>query len=247
MDQKTANRKIKDFLRRGRPAIPLSVNERSIEVFGDEKYLASPECKQLLNQYKISIGLFNVYNTPEPFIYYNTPYNSSDALIVENKDTWYTMRKLLKEYDSICGFNFGALIYGEGRKIQSSFEYIEADDTRDIHGINTFYYFGDIDSSGIDILYKLQQEYPSYQISPFEPGYEFLYRNRGRGRTKELQMSIPITLREVQILDFLGKNAVNDIFTICNHDYIIPQELLNYEVLSSWNTFDEMDLCAIEN
>lgn len=238
MDQKTANQKIMDFLKKGKPAVPLSVNERSIEIFGNEKYLASPECKQILNQHKISIGLFNVYSTPEPFIYYNTHYNSKDALIVENKDTWYTMRKLLKEYNSICGFDFGAIIYGEGRKIQSSFEYMEADDTRDIHDINTFYYFGDIDSSGIDILYKLRERYPQYSIFPFEPGYAFLYKNRRRGRTKELQMPVPISIQEVRVLDFLGEDAVNDIFTICNHDYIIPQELLNYEVLSNWDLFD---------
>lgn len=239
MDSKAANSRIMDFLGKGRPETLLSVNERSLEIFGDEKYLTSQECRQILSKNNISMKMLRVYNTPEPFIYYRSHYGTKDALIVENKDTWYTMRKILADYGSICGFDVKALIYGEGRKIQSSFAYMEEDDTRDIHDVNTFYYFGDIDSSGIDILYKLRQKYGNYDIVPFEPGYEFLYRSRKNGRTKSLEVPVPLPLSEARILDFLGEEAVNDIYTFCNHDYIVPQELLNYRILADWDAFDE--------
>ncbi len=237
MDTTKTNRQIMDFLKSGEAAFPLSINERSLQVFGNEKFLASTECKKILNQYGLSIGLFNIYHTPEPFIYYLNRSASKDALIVENKDTWYTMRKILMDTGSICNMDFKALIYGEGRKIQSSFEYINADDTRDIHDIQSFYYFGDIDSSGIDILYKLQKQYPLHQIIPFEIGYHYLFRKKHSGRTKEMVVSIPISYEKVQVLDFLGEDAVNEIYTLCNHDYIIPQELLNYKILYNWELF----------
>lgn len=237
MDIAKTNQQIMNFLRSGEAAFPLSINERSLQVFGDEKFLASTECKKILNQYGLSMGLFNIYNTPEPFIYYLNRSASKDALIIENKDTWYTMRKILMDTGYICNMDFKALIYGEGRKIQSSFEYINADDTRDIHNLECFYYFGDIDSSGIDILYKLQKQYPLHEIIPFEIGYDYLFRKKQSGRTKNMALSIPISYEKVQILNFLGKDAVNEIYTLCNHDYIIPQELLNYKVLSNWELF----------
>lgn len=226
-----------DFFRSQQSKTPLSINERSLQIFGNEKFLASSECKKILNKYHISMGAFNVYNTPEPFIYYTYPGYSKDALIIENKDTWYTMRKVLMETGKICGCKFKALIYGEGRKIQSSFEYINEEDTKDIHDIEYFYYFGDLDSSGIDILYKLKKNYPIYRIMPFEPAYEFLYSKKRNGRVKDLKLQIPISYEEVRILSFLGENAVNDIYTFCNHDYIVPQENLNYEELMNWDLF----------
>lgn len=238
-NEKLINKQIMDFLKSGKSVTPLSVNERSLQIFGNEKFLASPECRKILNQYGLSMKLFNVYDTPEPFIYYLNRSASKDALIVENKDTWYTMRKVLMDSGRICNMDFKALIYGEGRKIQSSFEYMEADDTRDIHDINRFYYFGDIDSSGIDIFYKLFKRYPQHNIVAFEPGYEHLFKNKQIGRIKNLKQPIAIPFYEVQAtLGFLGEDAVNEIYTLCNHDYIIPQEHMNYTVLQNWDLFN---------
>lgn len=231
------HQKIQLFIQTGKADIPLSVNERSLQIFGNEKYLASPECQSILKKYHLSLGLFNVYQTPEPFIYYHSMFESKDALIIENKDTWYTMRKVLMETGSICGMRFSALIYGEGRKIQSSFSYIESEDTRDIHQIDQFYYFGDIDSSGIDILYKLIQLYPSYRIIPFEIGYDYLYTHQKQGRKKELKRDIKISMQELMVLQNLGIEKIKKIFDLCNQGYIIPQEVMNYEVLKNWDLF----------
>ena len=94
---KVIHSQLMNFFKNGRPSTPLSINERSLQIFGNEKFLASPDCKKILNQYGLSMGLFNVYSTPEPFIYYTKHNDSKNALIVENKDTWYTMRKILMD------------------------------------------------------------------------------------------------------------------------------------------------------
>lgn len=232
MDAKKINDCIMNFIKNGKPNIPLSINERSLQIFGDEKFLASSECKKLLNKHGISMGIFNVYKTPEPFIYFKYSDEPKTALIIENKDTWYTMRKLLLKGNRICGIPIDVLIYGEGRKIQNSFQYMEVEDTNEIHGVETFYYFGDIDSSGIDIMYKLIKEYSGYHIVPFVPGYEYLYEKREYGRVKDLKLAVSITYKELALLKFLGDKALDDIYTLCNHNYIIPQELLNYNVLT---------------
>lgn len=226
--------RIQGFLKSTDRDIPLSINERSLQIFGNEKFLSSPECQKILNKYKLPVHIFNAYATPEPFIYYPNRSNSKNALIIENKDTWYSMRKAMIEDGTLCGFDFKALIYGEGRKIQNSFSYMESDDMRELRDIDTFYYFGDIDSSGIDILYKLQERYKNYVIVPFEPGYVYLYKKKSMGRTKELVNSISIPYQELCILDFFQKEELDELYYLCNHDYLIPQELLNYSVLKNW-------------
>jgi hypothetical protein len=229
-------KQLAEFLKK-RTQIPLSVNERSFQIFGNEKFLNSSDGKSLLSKYHISLNMLNIYKTPEPFIYYVNPYtNCRNALIIENKDTWYTMRNILKENGTICSFEIHALIYGEGRKIQNSFDYINEEDTKDIHDILTFYYLGDIDSSGIDILYKLKSEYKAYDIQPFEPGYEYLFKHRDKKRKKEMKVSIRTSGIACSLFDFLGDGARVEILNLCNADYIIPQELLNYEVLSNWDS-----------
>ena len=224
-----------DFLRTGRNQVPLSVNERSLQVFGNEKFLNSNEGKSLLHKYHIPIQTLNVYQTPEPFVYYKNPNSEShNALIIENKDTWYTMRNILKENGKICGMDVLALIYGEGRKIQNSFSYINESDTEDIRSANSFYYFGDIDTAGIDIFYKLKSGYPAYYIEAFKPAYQYLYRSRNRMRKKDSQIGTRLRPNEITVLDFLGPEARVELLDLCNNDFIIPQEILNNEVLKSW-------------
>ena len=234
MSKEEIYKRLRDFIKRGRPKITISANERSLEIFGNEKFLLSQDCQKILNQYKISMDIFNIYNSPEPFIYYVSDSICSVGLIIENKDTWYSMRKILMEKGTILGLPVKALIYGEGRKIQSSFAYINEEDTKDIHDISKFYYFGDLDSSGIDIMDKLIRKFSSFNITPFKSGYEFLYKNKKNGRTKEMQRSIPISYLSCKYFEFLGEQAVDDIYTFCNHDYIIPQEILNYEKLKAY-------------
>lgn len=240
----TKELQLSEFIKSKQFTTPLSINERSFQIFGDEKFLNSTEGKSLLNKNHISIHMLNVYKTPEPFIYYLNPYsNSKNALIIENKDSWYTMKYILKNYGSICGINIKALIYGEGRKIQNSFSFIEEDDTADIHDIQTFYYFGDIDASGIDIYYKLKNLFKVHNICPFEPGYEYLYNNRNLKRKKEMKNNTRIPCYELSHFVFLGVEARVELLEICNNDFIIPQEILNYEVLQRWNiTSDYNDM-----
>lgn len=214
--------------------IPLSINERSFEIFGNEKFILSDEGLQLFKNLKISLELLNIYRTPEPFLYFkNQNCNNENILIIENKDTFYTMKNILSENKKIMGLNFNAIIYGEGRKIQQSFDGISLEQYKDFNNKNNnFYYFGDIDSDGIDILYKLKQNYQNYNIIPFYNGYNFLLKNEGKRRYKDDKKGKLINfeiLKEIFIEFNEEKN--NLIFEICNSNYILPQEILNNKEL----------------
>ncbi len=76
------------------------------------------------------------------------------------------------------------LIYGEGRKIISSFQFVSE------YGLNEndeYYYFGDLDPEGINIFAELSEHYKDrgYYITPYKPGYrQLLSAAEGRAVSK---------------------------------------------------------------
>lgn len=220
---------LQNFMLRTKNIKEISINERSFELFGDEKFLSSNSGKKLLNRHHLSLHHLKCYETPEPFLYYvNHNSINNDMLIIENKDTWFTFRKILMENKTILGYPFKYLVYGQGRKIQKSFSYMEENDCENLKDTENIYYFGDIDSSGIDIFYKLKNKYPKYFIRPFFPAYKFLIENENK---KRLKTTKKIDLAVYKLFDFrgLGEDEFFDMLHICNENYIIPQEILNYE------------------
>lgn len=115
---------LSDFLwkRSSELETPMSINEHSFSIFGKEKLLKSVE-KQFSTYFRLPMFSFeelNAYPTPEPFFEFISPDRERGAvLIIENKDTWYTLRKLMKEEhaSTLFGISLKVFLYGEGKKI----------------------------------------------------------------------------------------------------------------------------------
>ena len=138
-----------------------SVNERSFEIWGDEKFIKGGngnrgknknegrgQGKRILKNLGIKLSDINVYETPEPFVSYifdrTVPQN---VLIIENKDTFYTIRKYMQETgnNEILGKKFGTVIFGSGKKVVSSFRDFEFTAEKYLaDSKNRFFYFGDM-------------------------------------------------------------------------------------------------------
>ncbi|MGH4122228.1 MAG: Wadjet anti-phage system protein JetD domain-containing protein [Clostridium sp.] len=142
----------------------LTSNELSFKLFNDEKFFENPKSKinlglEILLNLKMKYEDFNCYKTQEPFFYHVKKSffqkESREILIIENKDTYSTLKN-----KKICEA-FDMIIYGEGKKIISSF------DLAGEYGINfndNIKYFGDIDSEGF-LIYKLfKDKFSSYNI-----------------------------------------------------------------------------------
>lgn len=136
----------------------VSINERSFEIWGREKYLQREGGIRLLKNLGISIDDLNVYDTIEPLSYYshhkNTPQN---VLILENKDTFYSMRRhLLEGNKTILGLPIGTLIYGKGKGITKSFkDFTFCVEPYLNNESNQVLYFGDLDYECILIFEQL--------------------------------------------------------------------------------------------
>lgn len=81
---------------RSRHLPPVSLNERSFQIWGREKFLQREQGRKILAHCGISLEELHVYRTTEPLAYCSrTRQVPQTILILENKDTFYTMRRWL--------------------------------------------------------------------------------------------------------------------------------------------------------
>jgi len=214
---------------------PYALNERSFQIFRDEKFLASPEGHAFLQRINLNEDKLNTYRTPEPFFYVD--YRQSwrrdtepiSVLIIENKDTFFTLKKCwMENTPSLAGIPFQLLVYGEGRKITGSFSFID-----EISGLSQqsvqCYYFGDLDREGIDIYGTLAASFPEAKILPMITLYEKLIELYGgqapavRDKKQRLRAEY-LTL----FLRFFPREVAEQIVELLENGKYIPQEGLSY-------------------
>ncbi|MBP1917706.1 Wadjet anti-phage system protein JetD domain-containing protein [Youngiibacter multivorans] len=218
---------------------PMSVNERSFSIFGKEKLLRSIE-RQFATYFKLQNFSFmdlNTYPTPEPFFEYIHPKTENgEILIIENKDTWYTLRKIMKEdnLSVLFGIPFKVLLYGEGKKItRQSGRLMEYQEEVLKEKRHTFYYFGDLDYEGIFIYQDAKDKNPEVDIRLFTDAYETMM-------TEVLHREYPETRDHRNpradletFLSNFSEASQEKIIGILEKGLYIPQEVLNYKILKS--------------
>jgi hypothetical protein len=209
-----------------RDSAEVSINERSFEIFGDEKFLEL-KGRIILNKLRLDIAILNVYKTREPFFDFITNQESNwSILIVENKDTWYSLKKVLMKYGRLKLFDvsFQVLIYGEGWKILKSFEFIE--EKHYVHNIKDIYYIGDLDYEGISIFQSLTDKYKNFSIKPLIHIYKKMV-----DKTDGIQLRMAEKdQKRYKIEEFLNLMGIHRdrAFSILNSGQYIPQEILTY-------------------
>ena len=189
------------------------------------------------------------YLTTEPFFYIdyrskpaaaleNGPVSVSSytALIVENKDTFYSIKRAWQVGNrSISGISFDLLIYGEGRKIVGSFAF--AQEIPDlVPETMRVYYFGDIDPEGIDIFGSLAAAFPLVTIEPFVSCYQALIRRYGRNAPLRREKNQKLrTVHEETFLSYFTSELSQEIRELVHTKKYIPQEGLSYAFFAQDN------------
>ena len=214
-------------------ASPAAINERSFEIFHREKFLDREKGRSLLSHLKFPEEKLNFYETSEPMSYYShnklTPQN---FLIIENKDTFYSMRKhLIHQQDTLLGLKVGTLIYGGGKSIYKSFaDFVNYVEPYFKHEKNKVYYFGDLDYEGILIYEHLQKEYAQQvEICLFTKAYEKMLEKAeiiGYQELPETKEGQNKNAGSIFLQNFSG-NIQEKIRSILENGKYIPQEILN--------------------
>ncbi len=208
-----------------------SVNERSFEIWKREKFLTKENGKTILNHCGIDKDYLNMYDTAEPLAYYtNTTNTPQNILIIENKDTFFSMRKhMIENSNEIFGVEIGTLIYGGGKRVIRSFN--DFDFCVEPHmrkKENRILYFGDLDYEGVGMFEKLEEIFKErWNIIPFVPAYKAMLIKvddfSKLPATKEKQN------RNISQLFFsyFDEDTIRIMKEILQHDKYIPQEILN--------------------
>ena len=211
--------------------IPLSMNERSFQIWGREKFLQKEEGKLIIKNLGLNLKYLNYYDTSEPLAYYSkskkTPQN---ILILENKDTYYTMRKyLINSPNAILGNEIDTVIYGAGKGILKAFKDYEISVEDYLSSKeNKMYYFGDLDYEGIIIYENFYSKFKNkYNIKPFIEGYKKMIDKvdnmKSLPKTKDGQNR---NINDYFLKEF-SMNYRKKIEEILKSDLYIPQEIIN--------------------
>ena len=213
--------------------VPVTVNERSFEIFFREKFLEREGGMELLSRLGISAEYLNFYITSEPMSYYSHSKQAPQKLlIIENKDTFYSMRRhLTGGAHAIMGLDIGTLIYGGGKGIYRSLaDYIDAVEPYFAHEENRLYYFGDLDYEGILIYETLVKKYSEkIKINLFTDAYERMIARAeefGTDRLPYAKEGQNTRAGSYFLTCFCGETA-QKIRRILSGGRYIPQEILN--------------------
>jgi len=205
----------------------MSKNERAYAIWGNEKILDSTECKSMLKFIGWEDKL-NYYKTPEPFFeYLCNGANSENILVLENKDIWFSLRKLFMETPGRVLFDqkFDGLLYGEGKRItrDGAFE----DSSGSFCKPPQFFYWGDLDYEGIGIFQGISH----HSVHLFAPGYLEMLK-LVKGNIPYGKQHKPLSDMS-KFLAYFDEPATREIKNILENDAYIPQEICNYQTLKA--------------
>ena len=209
---------------------PVSMNERSFEIWNREKFLQKESGFRILKNVGLSPQDLNIYETTEPLSYYSHHKNiPQNILILENKDTFYSMRKYLIEgHEKILGLPVGTLIYGKGKGIIKSFkDFTFCVEPYLSDRSNQIIYFGDLDYEGILIYEQLSYVFMDrISVKPFIEAYVYMLK---KARTVILPEMKEGQNRNIGIhfLDSFNDKDRAEILEILRNNRYIPQEILS--------------------
>ncbi|MCR3921181.1 MAG: DUF2220 domain-containing protein [Firmicutes bacterium] len=218
-------------------AEPMAINERSFAIWGEEKFLKEGRGQAILKNVGLSLEDVHVYLTPEPFVYFSCHRENAQVLIIENKDTWYTMRKLMLTGQVLfLGQPIDAIIYGSGKTIEKSLADYEHTVEEHLLKPAALYYWGDLDYEGIAIYERLKKRYgEKFTIEIFANAYQAMVdlaygRELPTSKDKQNKNSGDIFLQEV------ASPYGEKIISILQRGAYIPQEIVSYHTLSEAET-----------
>lgn len=215
----------------GLPSYEVPAPERSVELVGDEKWITEKHGKEILER----VGLWEamkIIPVSDPLMFAVNPAVLTNTvqkhLIVENKTTFQALADALPDVD------FSTLIYGSGNKIIKSIEQFN----RQLlipQAEHLFYYFGDIDRSGIFIWHRLKEKIPVRLAMPF---YQACLKKPSlAGKTNQRIDQVAIE----EFLYYFTKQERAQLQSVLDCGHYYPQEVLKTSELqriwrqAAWN------------
>ncbi|MGM0603682.1 MAG: Wadjet anti-phage system protein JetD domain-containing protein [Bacillota bacterium] len=235
-----------EFLKNRREREWASREERSLELFGGEKYLSRAEGKRLLSSLNLSLADLKAQQYNHLFVYWTVdPNEIKNILIMENHSAFIGAKRALGAGINIFAKNFDTVIYGQGKKIIRSFSFLKEllspglrnNQRPEVIERLNIYYAGDLDPEGLAIYTSLKDKYPEFEIKLLGEYYQLLF--------KESDMFYPCQKRHNKNMDVLNKVIIEfnkqgflemteEVKRIWENDLRLPQEIVTLEVYQKY-------------
>lgn len=202
--------------RRGK-FLEVPLRERSLEIFGDEKYLDSRVRNHSLFSGRLPLTTIGAFIVPHPLPYRATDAAGQPILVVENHHTYWS----LAEWNNRTR-RYAAVVYGAGKAFCSNGLALE-EAIRECRAEGA-HYFGDIDPAGISIPLRFNQQ----NIVTVQPAVD-LYQitlSVGRKRAPVIRLSADTDMAQ----EWLAELS-DEISALWAAGFWIPQESLGTEQL----------------
>ncbi|MFW6273674.1 MAG: Wadjet anti-phage system protein JetD domain-containing protein [Halanaerobium sp.] len=240
--------KICDFLEIKAEREWASREERSLELFADEKFLSRSEGKKLLSNLSLSLDDLKAQKYNHLFVYWTLdPTQIENILIMENHSAFIGAKKALTAGIDIFSLDIDTVIYGQGKKIVSSFSFLEElldldlleNNKEKINQIKVLniYYAGDFDPEGFVIYKSLTEKYSEYGIELLGAYYKLLLDEAAHFYPcQKRQNQSPRVLE--QVLAKFKRQGYNDLAAelkqAWENELRLPQELVTLEVYKKY-------------
>ncbi|MEK4042878.1 hypothetical protein NSU18_04385 [Paenibacillus sp. FSL H8-0048] len=225
--------RIYEFLLTAEDRKLITREERSLELFDQEKYLAGPEGKQLLSRKGMNLELLRAEIVREDFGSFRMPGRPVDRILIsENLSFYHSAKNLIQNGLTVCGMHPDMLIYGKGWKVVSSLHFLEEQGIDPLEP--ALFYVGDMDKKGWEIYGKLKLDYPELNMKLALPVYLSMHSNANRryDYVKEQTDCPPPYLERVRQEFSAIPELLLCMNTLLTENKRIPQEVLNYEVMA---------------
>ncbi len=223
--------KLYDFLKEASERVIVSLAERSLELFGHEKFLTDekefPEGKGFLSRIGVTLEQLKVQNLGEPFVFWlkqgKEMKDIKRILIVENLSFFYTCVKKLESEQ--LDYEPELIIYGAGKQIESSFSFLFLLFPEKPY---LFYYAGDLDAEGYSILGRLTNRYSDCSIQPALKIYRKMLEYVHQANEQPKKQVKDRNHRDA-FLAWFTEEEQKTLLTLWEEEKRIPQEVLTIE------------------
>lgn len=224
------------FLKSSQEREEVSLEERSVELFGHENFLIDadnfPEGKGFLARIGVAKEQLKIVLLSEPFVFWMKQGKEitdiQRVLIVENLSFFHTSIKLLEAGQ--LDYEPELIIYGEGTKIEQSFSFFFQIFPEKPY---LFYYTGNLDAGGYTIISRLIEKYPACCIQPALKIYRKMLECAGQRKIPHKTEANNIIYRD-QFLQWFTEDEQFHLIQLWEQNMRIPQEVLTIETWRRW-------------
>jgi hypothetical protein len=223
--------RLEKFLARKAEREWASREERSLELFADEKFLATSDGRKLLSRLNLSLADLKAEKYSQMFVYWNKGLQIKEVLILENHAAFIACKRVLENGYSIFSSKPDTLIFGEGNHIIDSLKFLnELTDPQQVQ----LKYAGDIDPEGLAIYARLREKYPEFALELHLDYYkEMLLTGNSGYPLQSKQRKDEAVLAQI-VAEFEEKEEPEMVRRITELWYAnlrIPQEVITFERL----------------